>query len=98
MKSYKTKEKSLYALLIKNYIIFSLALIFLILGVYILEMKAEEIIIQRPRVNQPIGKQELLKAGEYEKLNLGKLLGTEGYFEILDENGKQLYTDYEGRS
>ena len=64
MKSYKTKEKSLYALLIKNYIIFSLALIFLILGVYILEMKAEEIIIQRPRVNQPIGKQELLKAGE----------------------------------
>ena len=94
MKSYKTKEKSLYALLIKNYIIFSLALIFLILGVYILEMKAEEIIIQRPRVNQPIGKQELLKSGEYEKLNLGKLLGTEGYFEILDENGKQLYTDY----
>lgn len=98
MKSYKTKEKSLYALLIKNYIIFTLVLIFLILGVYILEMKAEEIIIQRPRVNQPIGKQEFLKAGEYEKLNLGKLLGTEGYFEILDENGKQLYTDYEGRS
>lgn len=98
MKNYRRKEKSLYTLLIKNYIIFSLVLLFLILGIYSLEIKAEEIIIKRPKVNRPIGKQELLKAGEYEKLNLEKLLGTEGYFEILDENGGQVYTDYEGLS
>ena len=74
MKKYKRNEKSLYALLIKNYIVFTLVLLILIMVVYLLELKVEEIIVQRPRVNQPIGNQELLRAGEYEKLNLRKLL------------------------
>ena len=84
--------------MIKNYIVFTLVLLILIMVVYLLELKVEEISVQRPRVNQPIGNQELLRAGEYEKLNLRKLLGTAGYFEILDENKEQMYADYEGRS
>lgn len=98
MKNYKRKEKSLYVLLIKNYIIFTLALAILILGIYFLERKVEESIIQPPKVSKPIGGQELLKAGEYEKLNLKKLFGAAGYFEILNENGEQIYTDYDGQS
>ncbi|MGN0376750.1 MAG: ATP-binding protein [Suilimivivens sp.] len=96
MKNYKRKEKSLYALLIKNYIVFTLVLILLILGIYFLEIAVEASIIQQPRINKPIGEQELLLAGQYEKLNLKKLLGTAGYFEVLDEKGTLLYTDYDG--
>ncbi len=98
MKNYKRKEKSLYTLLIKNYIIFTLVLGLLIITVYLAERVMEKNIIQKPRVNRPIGCQELLKAGEYEKLDLKKLLGSAGYFEILDREGKRLYTDHEGSS
>ena len=97
MKNYRRKEKSLYAFLIKNYIVFTLVLILLILGIYFLEIKVEESIILQPRINKPIGGQALLKSGEYEKLNLKVLLGSAGYFEILDEGGERIYTDYEGR-
>ncbi|MGN1180239.1 MAG: ATP-binding protein [Suilimivivens sp.] len=96
MKNCKRKEKSLYVLLIKNYIIFTLVLVLLMLGIYFLEVAVLESITQKPKVNRPIGEQELLKTGQYEKLNLKKLLGSTGYFEILDEEGKQIYTDYEG--
>lgn len=96
MKIYKRKEKRLYTLLIKNYIIFTLALVFLMLIIYFLQMAVERSIIQQPKVNKPIGEKELLEAGEYEKLNLKKLLGTAGYFEILNEDGEQIYTDHSG--
>ena len=96
MKNYKRKEKSLYELLVKNYIIFTLVLIFLILSIYFLEMFIEQSIIQPPKVNRPIGKQDLLTSGEYEKLSLKKLLGSAGYFEILDTEGNVLYSESEG--
>lgn len=96
MKSYKRKDKSLYELLIKNYIIFTLVLIFLMLVIYFFEMLVEESIIQSPKVNRPIGGQEFLRSGNYEKLNLKKLLGSAGYFEILDSDGTLIYTDHEG--
>lgn len=96
MKNYKRKEKSLYELLVKNYIIFTLVLIFLILSIYFLERQIEQSIIQQPKVTRPIGKRELLVSGEYEKLSLKKLLGSAGYFEILDEEGNLLYSDVEG--
>lgn len=96
MKNYKRKEKSLYELLVKNYIIFTMVLIFLMLSIYFLEMLIEKSIVQPPRVNRPIGESELLLAGEYDKLSLKKLLGSAGYFEILDGSGNVIYTDYEG--
>ncbi len=96
MKNYKRKEKSLYELLVKNYIIFTLVLIFLMLSIYFMERLIEQSIIQPPKVNRPIGKQELLASGEYEKLSLKKLLGSAGYFEILDTEGNVLYSEPEG--
>lgn len=96
MKSYKRKEKSLYELLVKNYIIFTLVLALLMLGIYFIEMVVENSILQPPKVDRPIGGQELLKAGNYEKLNLKILLGSSGYFEILDKDASLIYTDYTG--
>lgn len=97
MKSYKRKEKSLYELLVKNYIVFTLVLALLILGIYFIEMLVENSILQSPKVDRPIGGQELLMSGNYEKLNLKILLGSSGYFEILNADGDLIYTDYTGR-
>lgn len=95
MKSFKSKDKSLYMLLIKNYLIFSLVMVVLMALIYFLEAYAEYRIIQSPRSDRPLGKTELLKEGEYEKLSMNKLLGTSGYFEILDAENKLVYTDYD---
>lgn len=94
MKNYKRKEKSLYELLVKNYIIFTLVLIFLMILIRSVETLIEQSIIQPPRAGRPIGKQELLASGEYEKLNLKKLLGSTGYFEVLDGDGSVIYSDF----
>lgn len=95
MKNFKTKEKSLYVLLIKNYIIFSMVTVFLMVAVFLLESLIEESIIQSPKVEDSLGGQELLKEGDYEKLSMKKLLGAAGYFEILDAERKLVYTDQE---
>lgn len=98
MKNYKSKDRSLYILLIKNYIIYTLVMVLLMLGIYFFELLVEESIIQSPKVHKPLGGQELLKAGEYEKLDLKELLGSTGYFEVLDESGLLIYSDYSGRN
>lgn len=95
MKKYKAKDKSLYGLLIKNYIIFSLVMVFLMILIYFLEAFTEEWVMQSPKMNSPLGGQELLENGEYEKLSMKKLLRTSGYFEILDEDLNLVYTDGE---
>ncbi len=95
MKSFKTKDKSLYVLLIKNYLIFSLVMVVLMVLIYFLEGYTEEKIIQSPRRDRPIGGLQLLEDGEYEKLSMKKLLGTSGYFEILDADNMLIYTDYD---
>lgn len=97
MKKYKAKDKSLYVLLIKNYVIFTLVMALLMLVVYFFEAWAEERIIQSPRTDRPLGGQELLRAGNYEKLSMEKLLGTSGYFEILDEDGAVVYAQEAGK-
>lgn len=94
MKSYKTRDRSLYVLLIKNYIIFTLVMAFLMVMIYFLELFVEESIIQSPKVDRPLGGQEALLSGEYEKLSLKKLLGAAGYIEILDEQRNVIYSDY----
>lgn len=94
MKSYKTRDRSLYVLLIKNYIIFSLVMVLIMVMLTFLKLFAEKSIIQSPRVDRPLGGQEALLAGEYEKLSLKKLLGAAGFIEVLDENRTLLYSDY----
>ncbi|MBO5056556.1 MAG: HAMP domain-containing histidine kinase [Lachnospiraceae bacterium] len=98
MKNYKSKDRSLYILLIKNYIIYTLVMVFLMMSIYFFELLVEKSIIQSPRVDKPLGGQELLKAGEYEKLDLKTLLGATGYFVVLDENGQLVYTDNPDRN
>ncbi len=95
MKKYKTKEKSLYVLLIKNYIIFTLVMAILMFMLYFAEAWVEEKIIQPPRTDAPIGSEELLQKGDYEHLSMKKLLGTSGHFEVLDENGAVIYAEEE---
>ncbi len=60
---------------------------------YVLQEKAEEKIMRFPRNDGKLGGIQELAAGEYEKLNMDKLLGTSGYFEVLDEDNKVVYTD-----
>ena len=96
MKSFKGRDRSLYVLLIKNYIIYTLVMVALMMVIYFGRVLAEKTIIQAPRVNRPLGGGELLERGEYENLTLKKLLGTQGSFEILDLDGNLIYTDREG--
>lgn len=92
MKKYRTREKNFYVLLLKNYVIFTLIMGALILAIYSIEVLVEDSIIKTPRIDRPLGGQELLARGEYEKLDMNRLLGTGGYFEILDENYEVIYT------
>lgn len=92
MKEYRRREKSFYVLLLKNYVIFTLIMGVLMLAIYSIEALVEESIIKAPRVDKPLGGQELLEQGEYEKLDMNRLLGTGGYFEILDEACEIVYT------
>ena len=93
MKSFKGKDRSLYVLLIKNYIIYTLVMVVLMMLIYFGRVFVEKTIIQPPKMNRPLGGRELLESGEYESLTLKKLLGSEGGFEILDCEGHLLYSD-----
>ena len=95
MKRYQTKDKSLYVLLIKNYVVFTLVMAILMLVLYFAEGWAERRILQPPRRNGALGGQNLLLSGEFEKLSMEKLLGTSGYFEILDKEQQLIYSDTE---
>lgn len=92
MKKFKSRDKSFYVLLIKNYIIFTLVMGTLILAIYYMETLVESSIIKTPKVDQPLGGQELLTAGEYVKLDMNQLLGATGYFEVLDEKNQLIYS------
>ena len=74
MKRYQTKDKSLYVLLIKNYVVFTLVMAILMLILYFAEGWAERRILQPPRRNGALGGQNLLLSGEFEKLSMEKLL------------------------
>ncbi len=95
MKRYQSKDKSLYVLLIKNYVIFTLVMATLMLLLYLAETWAERQIVQPLRREEPLGGRSLLLSGEYDKLSMEKLLGTSGYFEILDKEQKLIYSDGE---
>ncbi len=95
MKKFKGNEKSLYTLLVKSYFIFSLVLVVLMVVLYFLQKIAEDRIMQPPRSDGKLGGMEQLLAGEYQNLNMQKLLGTSGYFEILNEENQVIYTDFQ---
>ena len=93
MKRYKTKEKSLYVFLIKNYVIFTLVMAALLLVLNLAKEWTQERIMRLPRKDEVIGGLSLLKAGEYEKLSMEKMLMTSGFFEILDDEGNVIFSE-----
>lgn len=95
MKSYKKKEKSLYTLLIKNYVIFAAVLLLAVQILGLLEELMDQKIARLPRIDHPVGEQEKLADEDYGFLSMKALLGTEGYFDIYTAAGERLYTDYD---
>ena len=95
MKSYKKKEKSLYTLLIKNYVIFAAVLLLAVQILGLLEELMDQKITRLPRIDHPVGEQEKLADEDYGSLSMKALLGTEGYFDIYTAAGERLYTDYD---
>lgn len=95
MKSYKKKEKSLYTLLIKNYVIFAAVLLLAVQILGLLEELMDQKIARLPRIDHPVGEQEKLADEDYGSLSMKALLGTEGYFDIYTAAGERLYTDYD---
>lgn len=95
MKNYKKKEKSLYTLLIKNYVIFAAVLLLSVQILGFLEEFMDRKIAQLPRTDHPVGEQEKLADEDYGSLSMKKLLGTEGYFDVYTAAGERLYTDYD---
>lgn len=93
MKNSKTVDRSLYLLLVKNYIVFTLVMAVIVLGIYGLQLLVERSILKQPDMDKPPGAQELLDTEDYEALTMKKLLGTSGYFEVVDGQGNLLYTD-----
>lgn len=80
-------------LLIKQYMIFTLVVIMLIFILISIENQIESRILNSPRIDRPLGQQELILEGKYKQLKMKKLLGTDGYFEVLDKNNKVIYSD-----
>lgn len=87
------KSGSFFALLIKQYIIFTLVVVILIYSLIIIEKQIENTILRYPRIDRPLGQQELILAGKYKQLKMKKMLGTDGYFEVLDKDHKVIYSD-----
>ena len=87
MKSFKGKDRSLYVLLIKNYIIYTLVMVVLMMLIYFGRVFVEKTIIQPPKMNRTLGGRELLESGEYESLTLKKLLGSSCLYCLSAEIG-----------
>ena len=95
MKNYKAKDKSLYGLLIRNYVIFTLTMAVLMLVLYFVQDWVEQRIMQPSRRGEALKREHLLRAGEYEKLSVKKMLGATGFFEVLNGELCVVFTDGE---
>ena len=74
MKSYKKKEKSLYTLLIKNYVIFAAVLLLAVQILGLLEELMDQKIARLPRIDHPVGEQEKLADEDYGSLSMKAFL------------------------
>jgi hypothetical protein len=73
LKSYKKKEKSLYTLLIKNYVIFAAVLLLAVQILGLLEELMDQKIARLPRIDHPVGEQEKLADEDYGSLSMKAL-------------------------
>lgn len=90
MKKDKRKKGSFFSLLIKNYIAFTVINVVLVMSIFSLGTLALAAHLKMPEgdISSQI---KLLERGEYEKIKAYKLVGSKGYFEILDKDNKTVY-------
>lgn len=92
MKKNKKSRGNFISFLIKYYIGFTLAVAILIMSVFFSYLLVEEGILKAPRVDRLINEVEHLKSGNYNGITATGLLGRKGYFEVLDEEGRVIYS------
>lgn len=92
MKNNHKNKGSFISFLIQYYIGFTLAVAILILSVFFSYLLVEEGILKVPKVDRLIRQAELLKTGDYDSVKAAGLLGKKGYFEVLDEEGRVIYS------
>lgn len=85
------KNSSLFKLLIRHYIGFTLAIITVAIVLYGLSYLKVLGILKEPQVANLINYEEEIKSGEYDKIPVEKLLGRGGFIEILDAHNKSIY-------
>lgn len=85
------KRPSFFSLLIKNYIVFTAVNIILLLGVVIVGMVVMSLSLDMP-IGQITEQKELLDEGNYNELKIEKIVGTNGYIEILDADGQVIFS------
>ncbi|NTV77637.1 MAG: hypothetical protein HGA25_00460, partial [Clostridiales bacterium] len=79
-------------LLVKNYIVFTLA-IALVAAVIIYSMIfMENTFLGAAKTENLLKQENILKLGEYAQLNEEELFGKKGFFEILNEKNELIYT------
>ena len=84
---------SLYFLIMKNFFLFFVVVACLIGITYFVSSSIEGQIENQNIVEYSVQKVEnKLKSGRYRDINLSRAVGKNGYFEILDEKGKCLYS------
>ncbi|MDO5517638.1 MAG: HAMP domain-containing sensor histidine kinase [Clostridium sp.] len=86
----KPKKKRFFSILIKNYLLFTavniLIIYFMVLGGSIITSK-----IIYYAYDAPEKQIDILKSGRYGELNVKKLVGKDGYIEVLDEYNNVIY-------
>lgn len=85
------KKSSLFKLLIRHYIGFTLALITVAMFLYGLTYLKLFQIMKEPQVDRLIHYQESIALQGYESIPVEKLLGKGGFIEVLDQNNKSIY-------
>lgn len=86
----KAKGKSFFSILIGNYLLFTVVNIVIIYCMFFIGSIVTSKILYGV-YDEPLRQINILKSGDYGKLNTKKLVGIDGYIEILDENNNVIY-------
>ncbi|MHC1747167.1 MAG: ATP-binding protein [Cellulosilyticaceae bacterium] len=97
MKKSSSINGSFSTLLIKNYIVFTITIVLLIIIAFALGMKLALIALKIP-TGEVLQQAELLSSENYSELNITQLVGRDGYIEILDSNRMIIFSSVEGAS
>lgn len=94
----KLKNRSFFVLLVKNYIVFTLALAIVAAAIIYSMMLFERNYMGVPKTEDILKKVSLLKSENYEKLNTKELFGNNGFFEIVNSEDQIIYSSDKMRS